>query len=148
VIVIYHDDDVQAAPVASLLIEKGVDNVFVLSGGLKRFAEVHPDRLSADLPPRLLQQTPPSSSSKKGPGGGAHSSFRNNGNNSSFRSGRPGTAETDTQSMRSYGGESLAQIFSRLAPNAKGAASVATKSVRSRKDGPPSEPVWRPIANA
>lgn len=49
-IIVYDEADVSAAAVGNLLYEKGVDNVFVLSGGLRRFFENAPDKCQGELP--------------------------------------------------------------------------------------------------
>ena len=56
-IVVYGDDEREAAVAATRFAEKGYDNVFVLSGGLRAFGQRHPEFVEgAPLPPLPGQQ--------------------------------------------------------------------------------------------
>lgn len=54
-IILYDMEEKEAAPAATMFTEKGWTNVFMLSGGLKAFAEKHPFYVEGRLP------TPPPS---------------------------------------------------------------------------------------
>eukprot|EP00656_Telonema_subtile_P050356 TRINITY_DN64_c0_g2_i1.p1 TRINITY_DN64_c0_g2~~TRINITY_DN64_c0_g2_i1.p1 ORF type:complete len:269 (-),score=73.36 TRINITY_DN64_c0_g2_i1:404-1210(-) len=49
-IVLYGDDDKIAATAGSLFVEKGVENVFVLTGGLQRFVVKFEEYVSGEVP--------------------------------------------------------------------------------------------------
>jgi len=49
-IVLYGDDDKSAAAAATLFVEKGVDNVFVLTGGLSKFVVKFEEYIQGDVP--------------------------------------------------------------------------------------------------
>lgn len=50
IIIIYDYDERVAVPAANLFFEKGVDNVFLLSGGIRALAASHPDLVEGSLP--------------------------------------------------------------------------------------------------
>mmetsp|Transcript_13367 Transcript_13367/g.18268 ORF Transcript_13367/g.18268 Transcript_13367/m.18268 type:complete len:200 (-) Transcript_13367:131-730(-) len=50
IIVLYDLDERIGLPAANLFFEKGVDNVFLLSGGLKKFGSEFPELTEGDLP--------------------------------------------------------------------------------------------------
>eukprot|EP00741_Cyanophora_paradoxa_P011180 tig00020554_g10800.t1 len=59
IMVIYDDDEKIAAAAATMLAERGFENLYMLTGGLFKFGEKSPDLLVGDLPSR----PPPSRSS-------------------------------------------------------------------------------------
>mmetsp|Transcript_25719 Transcript_25719/g.31176 ORF Transcript_25719/g.31176 Transcript_25719/m.31176 type:complete len:156 (+) Transcript_25719:171-638(+) len=50
IIIIYDSDERIVVPAGNLFFEKGIDNVFVLSGGLKALAQNHPQLAEGQLP--------------------------------------------------------------------------------------------------
>mmetsp|Transcript_17219 Transcript_17219/g.55142 ORF Transcript_17219/g.55142 Transcript_17219/m.55142 type:complete len:144 (+) Transcript_17219:535-966(+) len=51
IIVIYDGADTTAVHTGNLFFEKGVDNVFVLTGGLAELAGMYPELIDGQLPP-------------------------------------------------------------------------------------------------
>lgn len=52
ILVVYHKDDSLGAPVATQLVQRGWENVYLLSGGLDDFAEGYPELIDGDVPAR------------------------------------------------------------------------------------------------
>eukprot|EP00245_Coleochaete_scutata_P014051 TRINITY_DN5891_c0_g1_i1.p1 TRINITY_DN5891_c0_g1~~TRINITY_DN5891_c0_g1_i1.p1 ORF type:complete len:232 (+),score=42.76 TRINITY_DN5891_c0_g1_i1:61-756(+) len=50
IIVIYDEDEKISVPTGNLFYEKGVDNVFVISGGLRELGEKYPELIEGELP--------------------------------------------------------------------------------------------------
>jgi rhodanese-related sulfurtransferase len=65
-IVVYDESERQAAQSATLLIEKGYENVFVLDGGFRMFAARFPGRVEGQMP----EPPSPTKSARGGRGGG------------------------------------------------------------------------------
>lgn len=61
VIILYCYDEVESAECASLLINKGFDNVFLLTGGLLTFGTENPFYIDGELPKKRV----PTSQSKR-----------------------------------------------------------------------------------
>ena len=53
VIIIYDNDERAAAPCATCFMEKGYDNIIMVTGGLEAFAESHSESLVGIIPPSL-----------------------------------------------------------------------------------------------
>lgn len=51
-LVVYHKDDASTAAIATLLVQKGWENVHVLSGGFEEMAESYPEVLDGEAPER------------------------------------------------------------------------------------------------
>lgn len=49
-IIIYDDDERIAAPAGKLFVERGVENVYVLTGGLRKFCEKHEEFVTGIIP--------------------------------------------------------------------------------------------------
>lgn len=84
-LVVYHTDDQATAGMATLLVQKGWDNVHALSGGFEEMARHYPEVLEGDLPARpetlsgnstLSRPTRTGSSSRTGSSARAGSSAR------------------------------------------------------------------------
>jgi hypothetical protein len=43
-IIVYHKDERSSIPHAQLLVQKGFDNVYLLTGGIEEFAQTNPDK--------------------------------------------------------------------------------------------------------
>jgi centrosomal protein CEP41 len=43
-IIIYHKDERASIPHASLLIQKGYENIFLLTGGIDDFVKIYPEK--------------------------------------------------------------------------------------------------------
>ena len=43
-IIIYHKDERNSIPYAQLLVQKGFDNVFLISGGIEEFIQIYPEK--------------------------------------------------------------------------------------------------------
>merc|ERR1719465_381177 len=52
IIIVYHEDDRICAPFATQLVQKGWDNIYVLSGGITEARESYPEIIEGDLPPK------------------------------------------------------------------------------------------------
>jgi len=50
IVIVYHDDDRTCAPFATHLVQKGWDNIYVLSGGISEARESYPEIIEGDLP--------------------------------------------------------------------------------------------------
>lgn len=51
-IIVYHEDDKTSASYATVLYEKGFDNIYMLTGGIEEFYQKKPDYcLGSNLPP-------------------------------------------------------------------------------------------------
>jgi centrosomal protein CEP41 len=51
-IIVYLHDEKLGIPVANQLFERGFENIFLLSGGIEKFHEEHPDLVEGtDVPP-------------------------------------------------------------------------------------------------
>jgi len=61
-IIIYDDDERIAAPAGKLFVERGVENVYVLTGGLRKFCEKH-EELVTGTPPEYAESCPPTAKS-------------------------------------------------------------------------------------
>jgi len=61
-IIIYDDDERIAAPAAKLFVERGVENVYVLTGGLRKFCEKHEDFVQGEVP-EYPESSPPTAKS-------------------------------------------------------------------------------------
>jgi len=51
-LVVYHADDASTAGVATLLVQKGWENVHALSGGFEEMADSYPEVLDGEIPER------------------------------------------------------------------------------------------------
>jgi centrosomal protein CEP41 len=49
-IVLYDEDERNAAPAATALVQKGFDNIYLLSGGLRKIVDNAPHMVEGDLP--------------------------------------------------------------------------------------------------
>jgi len=65
-LIVYHADDALTAGVATLLVQKGWDNVHALTGGFEEMAQSYPEALEGDVPER--PHTGTSQSVGRGPG--------------------------------------------------------------------------------
>lgn len=61
-IIIYDDDERIAAPAGKLFVEKGVENVYILSGGLRKFCDKH-EEFVLGTPPEYVPSCPPTAKS-------------------------------------------------------------------------------------
>merc|ERR1712023_340012 len=61
-IIIYDDDERISAPAAKLFVERGVENVYVLTGGLRKFCEKHEEFVQGEFP-EYPEPSPPSAGS-------------------------------------------------------------------------------------
>merc|ERR1711988_541159 len=61
-IIIYDDDERIAAAAGKLFVERGVENVYVLTGGLRKFCEKHEEFVSG-VPPAYPESCPPTAKS-------------------------------------------------------------------------------------
>lgn len=61
-IIIYDDDERIAAPAAKLFVERGVENVYVLTGGLRKFCEKHEEFVQGEVP-EYPESSPPTAGS-------------------------------------------------------------------------------------
>lgn len=61
VIILYCDEEKESTECATLLINKGYDNVFLLTGGLKEFGTEYPFYIEGDLPKFRTKTTSQSS---------------------------------------------------------------------------------------
>jgi centrosomal protein CEP41 len=50
IIIVYHEDDRACAPFATQLVQKGWDNIYMLSGGISEARESYPEIIEGDLP--------------------------------------------------------------------------------------------------
>lgn len=50
--ILYHEDDRAGAPYATQLVQKGWENIYLLSGGLSDAREHYPEMLEGQMPPR------------------------------------------------------------------------------------------------
>jgi rhodanese-related sulfurtransferase len=96
-IIIYDDDERIAAPAGKLFVERGVENVYVLTGGLRKFCEKHEEFVQGIIPeyPESAPPTAKSGRSKLGtsstrppPTGRSSASVRSAGSMASMQSGR------------------------------------------------------------
>jgi len=62
-IIIYDDDERIAVHAGKLFVEKGVENVYVLSGGLRKFCEKH-EEFVLGSPPTYAESCPPTAQSR------------------------------------------------------------------------------------
>lgn len=53
-IVIYDDDELVAPTVASTLVERGYENVYMLTGGVKKTAKKYPLLVDGEIPEELI----------------------------------------------------------------------------------------------
>merc|ERR1719171_2307370 len=51
IIIVYHEDDRTCGPFATHLVQKGWDNIYMLSGGISEARESYPEIIEGDLPP-------------------------------------------------------------------------------------------------
>ena len=56
-IIIYCDDEKISRDAAKLYVDRGTDNIFLLTGGLAEFAAEYPGFIEGELPPQLLSPT-------------------------------------------------------------------------------------------
>ena len=124
-IVVYGDDEREAAVAATRFAEKGYDNVFVLSGGLRAFGQRHPEFVEgAPLPPlpgqQQQQQQKPAAAAAAA--AAARSSDAAGASGRSVRGGRGGG-----------GGGSPARTPPRMA---RGAGSSGGRQQQQQKQGP------------
>lgn len=50
-IIVYHEDDKNSIPIATVLYEKGFDNVYMLTGGVEEFYQKYPEQVEGyELP--------------------------------------------------------------------------------------------------
>merc|ERR1711988_198815 len=105
-IIIYDDDERIAAPAAKLFVERGVENVYVLTGGLRKFCEKHEEFVSGMLPEYHHQSCPPTAKSRssRAPPTGHSGSSRAPPSARSVVSGR---SMVSNVSQRSHGAPSL-----------------------------------------
>lgn len=90
VIIVYDDDERTATHVATVMFERGVDNVVVLTGGLRTFAHRHPDLIAGSGPP----PPPPTPKGRPGTGRGSPSRPGTGRSSTSTARTRPGSAST------------------------------------------------------
>merc|ERR1712146_811008 len=105
-IIIYDDDERIAAPAGKLFVERGVENVYVLTGGLRKFCEKHEEFVHGIIP-EYPESAPPTAKS----GGRSKlgtSSTRPPPTGRSSASVRSGGSMASMQSRRSHGAPSLA----------------------------------------
>merc|ERR1711998_431117 len=57
-VIIYDDDERIAAPAGKLFVERGVENVYVLTGGLRKFCEKHEEFVDGIIP-EYPESSPP-----------------------------------------------------------------------------------------
>lgn len=50
IVVVYDDDERIGAPAAAMMYEKGIDNVYLLTGGIRALGEVHPELIEGEIP--------------------------------------------------------------------------------------------------
>merc|ERR1711988_1556690 len=100
-IIIYDDDERIAAPAGKLFVERGVENVYVLTGGLRKFCEKHEEFVTG-IPPQYPESTPPAT---------AKSRVKTSGSSRPPLTGRSGasvSSQATVASQRSHGAPSLA----------------------------------------
>ncbi|CAI8015845.1 Centrosomal protein of 41 kDa [Geodia barretti] len=62
IIILYDDNERMAPQAATVFVQRGVDNVFLLSGGMRVLHRVFPQGIiTGSLPPSCLPSPPPSS---------------------------------------------------------------------------------------
>jgi centrosomal protein CEP41 len=55
-IIVYHEDDKNGATFATVLYEKGFDNIYLLTGGVEEFYQKKPSYVTGiELPPLLSE---------------------------------------------------------------------------------------------
>lgn len=100
-IIICDDDERIAAPAGKLFVERGVENVYVLTGGMRKFCEKHEEFVTG-IPPQYPESTPPAT---------AKSRVKTSGSTRPPLTGRSGasvSSQATVASQRSHGAPSLA----------------------------------------
>merc|ERR1711907_281896 len=106
-IIIYDDDERIAAPAGKLFVEKGVENVYILSGGLRKFCDKH-EEFVLGTPPEYLESCPPTAKSRLKTGrSGAPPTGRSARPPATGRSERSSLSMASGSSERSHGAPSL-----------------------------------------
>eukprot|EP01052_Picozoa_sp_SAG31_P039437 SAG31_NODE_5472_length_2519_cov_2.051653_1_plen_302_part_00 len=93
IIVIYHADEKEGIRVAATMAEKNVENVYLLSGGLKNFTVKYSSYISGDVPDGYASVAPTAGSSRMGTGMSSRAGTSRMGGTSASRS-QMGTAST------------------------------------------------------
>ena len=57
-IIIYCDDERVSRDTAKLLVDRGTDNIYLLSGGYNDFVGEYPSYVEGDIPPPIKTPTP------------------------------------------------------------------------------------------
>jgi len=65
-IIIYDDDERISSAAGKLFVERGVENVYVLTGGLRKFSDKHEDFVTG-TPPQYAESCPPSTARSSRP---------------------------------------------------------------------------------
>ena len=55
-VVVYHFDEKKSIPYATLLYEKGFDNMYMLSGGIEEFLKSYPQLVEGSNVPKQQQE--------------------------------------------------------------------------------------------
>lgn len=96
-IILYDSEERQATAMATKMFERGCDNVFIISGGLKSVGNKFPELLDGTLPAELVQ--------KEGTGGSTGGSVRGDGRSVTSSAGSV-SARTSTRVHSSMSGGS------------------------------------------
>jgi len=103
-IIIYDDDERLAAPAGKLFVEKGVENVYIITGGLRKFCEKFEEYVLGTIP-EYAESCPPTAGSRRS--GGSRLPTGSSRPPATARSGGSVKSTMTSASQRSHGAPSL-----------------------------------------